>query len=395
MATRSKHRNVKRSVNPYNLRIVTWEGVDRSDYRTISSKGVTHFREGEEMDFTPLSDWKREFLNYHHLIKIKTFAKFQLWKAFSTWRKNIRRDIIHNRRKSLQEKLFFLNPDLTPALLTVSNECHAICKTQNLSCWRESKIYSKQAFLDEQYQQMSQVSFTLAKFREAIKFFVIKACQRVLLRNMFIPDEVYRVTQPELAGLSEDVVNLYETGLQKQEYCGALETRTAPLDTQDKSSYTEQAAKRVLCQRLSRFVRLTDYMILSALHGLSFNSLNSLLGMLDDCVQLAFAPKDLMAELTEKLRVAREKREMGDTTEEEEDLTEQDTSVKPVFKTSLRLEGSTLEINSERPPVEEFRQLYSMYLLNSGSRIVSSLCHVLISSTTFSCPTSRPIVNKS
>ncbi|KAI6648922.1 Dynein heavy chain 6, axonemal-like [Oopsacas minuta] len=354
MATRNKNRNVNRSVNPYNLRIVSWENVDHADYRTISSKGVTQFREGEEMDFTPLADWKREYYNYHHLINIKIFSKFQLWKAFSTWRRNVRRGIIHHRKKSLQDKLFFLNPDLSPALLTVSNECHAICKTQNLSCWQENKIYSKQAFLDEQYQQMSQVSFTLAKFREAIKFFVIKACQRVLLRNMFIPDEVFRVTPPELTGLSEEVLNIYETGLQKQEYCGPPEERNAPLDIQEKSLYTEQAAKRVLCHRLSRFVRLTDYMILSALHGLSFNSLNSLLCMLNDCVLLAFTPKDLMAELSERLRQERERRELGETAEEEEDVIEADTSVKPVFKTSLRLEGSTLFSD---PPVDEFQQL--------------------------------------
>ena len=247
MATKNQGRKVNRNYNPYNLRIVPWENVDRGDYRTISAKGVTHFREGEEMDFTPLTDWKREFFNYHHLIKIKIFAKFKLWKAFSTWRKNVRRDILHARGRNLQEKLFILNSDLSPALLTVSKECHAICETQQLSCWQTTKIYSKQAFLDEQYQQMSRVSFTLAKFREAIKFFVIKACQRVLLRNMFIPDEVFRVTQLELTGLSDEVLNIYEIGLQKQEYCGPLEERTAPLDTLDKSSYTEQSSKRDLC----------------------------------------------------------------------------------------------------------------------------------------------------
>ena len=352
MATKNRVR--RHNYNPYNLRIVPWENVDRADYRTISAKGVSHFREGEEMDFTPLTVWKREFFNYHHLIKIQLFAKFKIWKAFSTWRKNVRRDILHARSKKLQENLFILNNDLSPALLTVSKECHAICETQELCCWQMSKIYSKQAFLDEQYQQMSRVSFTLAKFREAIKFFVIKACQRVLLRNMFIPDEVFRVTQLELTGVSEEVINLYETGLQKQEYCGPLEERTAPLDVIDKSSYTEQASKRDICHRLSRFVRLTDYMILSSLHGLSFNSLNNLLGMLNDCVKLAFTPKDLMAELTEKLMRVRKRREMGETGEEEEDTAESDTSVKPVFKTSLRLEGSTLFSD---PRVDDFQNL--------------------------------------
>ena len=389
LSTRDKSRRKNRPLNPYDLKVVLWESVNRADYRTISAKGVSHFREGEEMEFTALSDWNREYMNYHHLLEIKTFAKFQLWKAFSTWRRNVRRDIIHLRKKNLQEKLFILNRDLSPALLTVSAECHAICQTQDLSSWQRDRIYSKQAFLDVQYQQMSRVSFTLAKFREAIKFFVIKACQRVLLRHMFIPDEVFRVTQQELTGFSEETVSLYETGLQKQEYSSALEERTAPLDTLEKSSYTEQAVKRSITQRLSRFIRLTDYMILSSMHGLSVNSLNNLLTMLYNCVTLSFTPKDLISELTEELRKKREMRERGEVAEEEEEETkEQELSVKPVFKTSLKLEGPNLY---SEPSVEEFQQLMEE-IGNRFKDCVLAMPRLIIDNIFMSYV--RPVINK-
>lgn len=302
-----------RKFNPYDLRIVPWDSVDPNNYSTISNKGVTHFCFGEEAAFTSLSEWKKEHNNYHKVLQIKLFSKFQVWKAFSTWRKTVRRGLFRTRKNELQEKLFILNPFLAPALLTVQTECYAIQHTQKMNSWQSDKTYSKQAFLDEQYQQMSRVSFTLAKFREAIKFFVLKACQRVLLEALFIPDKVNLMSQMELQQLSFEIMKLYEHGIETQDktyfiarniqtslskrntpldqsnkfdqseifidYSGEtdLEPRRHSLDILDKRSYTEQAAKRELCFRLARFIKLTDYMIMSGLHSLTLHSLTSLL----------------------------------------------------------------------------------------------------------------------
>jgi len=44
----------------------------------------------EEAEFTSLSRWEKEYLDYKRLVKIPTFANFRMWKAFVVWRKNVR-----------------------------------------------------------------------------------------------------------------------------------------------------------------------------------------------------------------------------------------------------------------------------------------------------------------
>ena len=60
------------------------------DYSTLSPKGVTRLLNGKEAEFTELNQWIKDFKHFQELIKIKTFAKFRMWKAFSVWRKNVR-----------------------------------------------------------------------------------------------------------------------------------------------------------------------------------------------------------------------------------------------------------------------------------------------------------------
>jgi len=46
--------------------------------------------QGKHTEFTDLDQWIEDYKHYQRIIKIKTFAKFRMWKAFSVWRKNVR-----------------------------------------------------------------------------------------------------------------------------------------------------------------------------------------------------------------------------------------------------------------------------------------------------------------
>ena len=65
--------------------------VNKSDYSTLSLNGVTRFRHGKEAEFTELTHWIRDYKNFNKLLKIKSFSLFRVWKAFATWRKNVRK----------------------------------------------------------------------------------------------------------------------------------------------------------------------------------------------------------------------------------------------------------------------------------------------------------------
>ena len=76
--------------NPYQLRVVVHSKVNTEDYCTLSLEGVTHLQHHREAEFTELDQWVADYMHFNKLIRIKTFAKFRLWKAFYLLRKNAR-----------------------------------------------------------------------------------------------------------------------------------------------------------------------------------------------------------------------------------------------------------------------------------------------------------------
>lgn len=72
------------------FRVVVHSKVNSNDYSTLSLAGVTRFIHGKEVEFIKLDQWITDYKHFQRLIKIKTFAKFHIWKAFSVWRRNVR-----------------------------------------------------------------------------------------------------------------------------------------------------------------------------------------------------------------------------------------------------------------------------------------------------------------
>ncbi|CAO2605468.1 hypothetical protein LEMLEM_LOCUS12474, partial [Lemmus lemmus] len=93
----------------YNLKVVSYENINKSDYYTISKKAVTHVY-NDDIEFIEIERWEQEYLYHKELTKIPIFSLFRKWKAFSVWRKNVRSKKIAGCRKALQKNLFIVNP---------------------------------------------------------------------------------------------------------------------------------------------------------------------------------------------------------------------------------------------------------------------------------------------
>ncbi|CAF5151705.1 unnamed protein product, partial [Rotaria magnacalcarata] len=91
----------------YNLKVVSYEQCGR-EYFTISNSGVSYYRPGEEVEFTPLENFAKEYYRYTRLIQIKVFTTFRMWKAFMVWYKNIRVKKVTVAAKGLNDHLFLL-----------------------------------------------------------------------------------------------------------------------------------------------------------------------------------------------------------------------------------------------------------------------------------------------
>ena len=77
--------------------------------------GVTRIRDNET-EYSSLGIWEKEFKDYKILVKIPTFSKFRIWKAFAVWRKNVRTKKISKCKNLLKENLFIVNDVSFPVL---------------------------------------------------------------------------------------------------------------------------------------------------------------------------------------------------------------------------------------------------------------------------------------
>uniref|UniRef100_A0A8K9XJ36 Dynein, axonemal, heavy chain 6 n=1 Tax=Oncorhynchus mykiss TaxID=8022 RepID=A0A8K9XJ36_ONCMY len=253
----------------YNLKIVTYENINKQDYSTISQQGVTCISDAE-MDFLPLERWEHEYRCHRRLLAIPAFALFRRWKAFRVWRTNVRSKKINTCKKSLQERLFIVNESLRPALLNIREMCYRI-SDMGLCHILKDHTYTLEEFQEAQYNQLEEVSSRLEEFRELVKEVARSACYTAMLEAGYTPDYNYNT------GTHTPDYN-YNTGTHTPDYNYNTE---AP----EKMSYTEQANKRYHCRRLTCFIRLADYLMVNTMHILAVNSVAKLLAVLQDQIQ--------------------------------------------------------------------------------------------------------------
>lgn len=110
------------------FRVVTYKNIDKTNFLTMSSKGVLQ-HVGGEMIFTPLDKWESEYNMFCRLMRIKSFLHFRIWKAFYVWKKGLNFKKFSHAQKFLCENLFILIPDLCMGLLKIQSVCLVMMET--------------------------------------------------------------------------------------------------------------------------------------------------------------------------------------------------------------------------------------------------------------------------
>ena len=62
------------------LRVVNYDPYIR-EYFTISNSGVSYYRPGEEVEFTPLESFAKEYYRFTRLVQVKYFTLFSSYKC--------------------------------------------------------------------------------------------------------------------------------------------------------------------------------------------------------------------------------------------------------------------------------------------------------------------------
>ncbi|XP_043248669.1 dynein axonemal heavy chain 6 [Colletes gigas] len=248
---------VKRSskyFTPYALKVVPYENVGDT-YMTISASGVTKYGP-DEMSFTPIEQWEREYIFYLKLMKIKTFALFRKWKTFYVWRKSVTRRKFVNARNYLKENLFISDPILSKALLEIKSMCSIFLDSSffNDTVIEELLLFY---FVEKQFAKLELMRSKLDEFRNLALDIVNNACLGALLQAGYTPDD--------------SNITIEQTAYGKLGEFGTVKFKM-PKDGILKMSYIEQARKREKCYRLSCFIHLIDYMQTNMMHGLLLNA---------------------------------------------------------------------------------------------------------------------------
>ncbi|CAL7933549.1 unnamed protein product [Xylocopa violacea] len=257
---------------PYALKIVQYKDVGKT-YMTISASGVTQYSP-DEMSFTPIEQWEREYIFYLKLLKIKTFVIFRMWKAFYVWKKSVSYEKFVKAKNYIEENLFISDPILSKALLEIKSMCSIFLN----SSFFDSTVLEKLLlfyFVEKQFAKLELIRNKLDEFRRLAVDIVNNACLGALLRAGYTPDD--------------SNITIEQTAYGKLGEFGVVKFKM-PKDGILKMSYIEQAKKREKCYRLSCFIHLIDYMQTNMMHGLLLNTYREFLQALK--VHTEFLPDD-------------------------------------------------------------------------------------------------------
>jgi len=249
---------------PYDLVIVKHDRIDPSNYYTMSRAGVTHFFKAET-DFTSLDQWEREYFLFTKMMEIPFFRRFRMWKAFFFWKKHIRRTKLNKCKKVLTENLYILSPYLRPSLLQLKSLCYAASK------WTLFKVDPKhtltlQAFCANQEAQKAQVMDMMQRMLTEVRRIVAEACEVDL--KQFLINNGFRQGKKTNAdgGAAQSDALKQEDGL-----LGGFSSGGGVDDNPQKISHAEKAANRTKCRKLTKYIRLADYLVIDTLVTLSMD----------------------------------------------------------------------------------------------------------------------------
>ncbi|XP_057658316.1 dynein axonemal heavy chain 6 isoform X1 [Diorhabda carinulata] len=255
---------------PYALSIVPYKQVDKSNFFTMSAKGVMQ-HVGSEIIFTTLDKWEKEYNMYCRLMEIRLFHYFRKWKGFYVWRINVKRKKIYNAKRNLEENMLSLNPILRQGLLDIQDMCFKMIDVTftDVSDIENTWLFY---FIEDQMDKFHQIMKKIEEYHEVAREVVGNACHAALLAKGFVVDE--RIIDESIKDKRKRI---------------------------HKASYIEQAAKKKFCERLASFIILVDYITINMLHQLITNSTHDLLCALEKHTQ--FLPTQQQLDKFEPLNI--------------------------------------------------------------------------------------------
>lgn len=193
-------------------------------------------------------------------MEIPFFKRYQSWKAYYSWKRAIQADKITACSAVLASNLFMLNSTFQPSLLCVRQLCVELAHLK-LHQIRQGSTYTLDAFVQVQAEHTLFTCHKLELFFEAVRGAVQGACDTALAR--------FEHDASGGDGGSDSTPR------------GATAPARAAGGEGAKRSFLQQAQLRSVCKKITNYIRVVDYIVLSTLHQLLMASLGDLLKMFE------------------------------------------------------------------------------------------------------------------
>ncbi|KAG7383179.1 hypothetical protein PHYPSEUDO_003966 [Phytophthora pseudosyringae] len=271
--------------NPYNLEVTTHSKINPKDYYTVSRLGITHFA-SDVVEFQPLQKFERENYIYSLLVKLPFFKKYRIWKGFTIWKQALSARKRVDAYVSLNNSLFILLPHLREALLQLRQACLDLQEVRLFDFEHSmgpAEASGWGADPNNVLQQQQQKTYTLAEFSLRLK---AQKTRVERLVDHFISDaemtakhacENHLYSFLQSTGFNDvRPGGSASNGRKKSSAVVAQRKESTIIRDEEKQqkpmTYTERATMRTQCRRVTKFLRVVEFLISDALLRMAISS---------------------------------------------------------------------------------------------------------------------------
>jgi len=255
-----KGNKIENYESPTNLEIISSKDVKRDEFWTLSLKGFAHIK-GSEIDFIPLNEWLKSIDQFKCLMQIKFFRIQREWRLFRLWKLCVQRDKILNARSMLSNDLFFAHRILQPSFIEIQKELFQM-QSIKLYSIRPGGMYTLNQFKEENTRHQENVLNVFNTMMNKLVQIVQRACE-VTLDCLNSPEK--DPNDAHRSPLDQMIIHYQKIHSRAK--------ASSQLNNQTLLSFTKKAAYKEVCQKLVRFIRLIDYLVVNNLRNICFSSL--------------------------------------------------------------------------------------------------------------------------
>lgn len=264
--------------DPYDLAVVSANELKHEKYLTLSAKGISTFVNGSPYEFVPLADWLVEREAYYQLKDIAFFNRFRLWKVCTMWKRNVNHVRREKKKQQLIEKLYHVDPNYAPLLLTHRSLCCEIEKYKFVDIPGHMEGLSLATLLEHQRNRREEVGRKLEDY-------AAKLWDNVNVNVGIIMDKLREGIVSSIA-LDEQHRRISSS---QPVFPTRRRTNTALYDKlgfPENMNFGHRALLRNQCSRYLRFSYLADFYVLESLRNVYISSVRELVTRLKDLTGL-------------------------------------------------------------------------------------------------------------